>query len=285
MMRLRTWLLSTTCLVAVAAAGGVQAAGLPDGYGGLPAYGALPAVSQTNGKLSTFGGSQDGGIFGVTGSLTAPLGHDFGVQFDGMVGSGKGAAFYGVGGHLFWRDPAKGLVGLYSSYVNWNLSGGSAGYIGGAEVGKIGAEGEAYLGRFSLEGLATYQFGTFTGFAGKALVAYYPTDNFRIDGGVRYLEGPGAIGMIDAEWQPHPGTGLTVYGTGSFGSNGYTQALGGVRFYFGDTGKSLIRRHREDDPVNAGSNGQPGDLYDAEVCPAGTSFDPIDGCITRNIEN
>ena len=110
MMRLRKCLLSTTCLMAVAAAGGTQAAGLPDGYGGLPTYGDLPAVSQTNGKLSAFGGSQDGGLYGVTGSLTTPLGHDFGLQFDGMVGSGKDAAFYGVGGHLFWRDPARACL-------------------------------------------------------------------------------------------------------------------------------------------------------------------------------
>ncbi len=169
MMRLRNVLLSTTCLMAVAVTGGAQAAGLPDGYGGLPSYGSLPAVSQTNGKLSAFGGSQDGGIFGVTGALTAPLGHDFGLQVDGMVGSGKGAAFYGVGGHVFWRDPAKGLLGLYGSYVSWGTSstvsatsplGGVADVIG-ADVGKIGIEGAAYLGRFSLEGLAAYQFGTY----------------------------------------------------------------------------------------------------------------------------
>ncbi len=283
MMRLRRILLSTTCLVAVAAAGGAQAADLPDGYGGLPEYskaatsGALPAVSQPNGKLSAFGGSQDGGIFGVTGSFTVPLGVRYGLQIDGMVGSGKGAPFYGVGGHLFWRDPAKGLVGLYSSYVSWDVGGGPLGFIGGADVGKVGVEGEAYLGRFSLEGLASYQFGTFTGFAGKALLAYYPTDNFRIDGGVRYLEGPGAIGMVDAEWQPHPGKGLSLFASGSFGDDGYTQVLGGARFYFGDNGKSLIRRHREDDPVTNGSDGLPGDLYDSTQCPVGY-HEAVDGC-------
>ena len=119
-------------------------------------------------------------------------------------------------------------------------------------------------GALSLEGLAAYQFGTFTGFAGKALLAYYPTDNLRIDGGVRYLEGPGAIGMIDAEWQPHAGSGLTLYASGSFGDD-YTQALGGVRYYFGDTGKSLIRRHREDDPVTEGGNSLPGDLFETRL--------------------
>jgi len=263
-MRMQAWLLSTTCLWAVAAMGGAQAADLPDvsnGYNPMVVPASLPAVSQVNGKLSAFGGSQDGGLFGVAGSLSVPLGFPYGFQIDGMVGSGKGAAFYGVGGHLFWRDPAKGLVGFYGSYASWNLD--DAGTTG-ADVGKLGVEGEAYLGRFSLEGLAAYQFGTNTGFAGKAVVAYYPIDNLRLDGGIRYLEGPGAIGVIDAEWQPHAGSGLTLFASGSFGDN-YTQALGGVRYYFGDPGKSLIQRHRTDDP----GNDLPGDLF-STGCPAGT---------------
>jgi hypothetical protein len=254
MTRMRNWLLSTTCLVAVV--GAAQAADLPtlaDGYNPLAVPASLPAVSQVNGKLSAFGGSQDGGLFGVAGSLSVPLGFPYGLQVDGMVGSGSSAAFYGVGGHLFWRDPAKGLLGLYGSYVSWNLNDGGT---NGADVGKFGVEGEAYLGRFSLEGLAAYQFGTNTGFAGKAVVAYYPIDNLRLDGGVRYLEGPGAIGVVDAEWQPRVGSNWSLFASGSFGDN-YTQALGGLRYYFGDFGKSLIQRHRQDDPGNS----LPDDLF------------------------
>ena len=156
---------------------------------------------------------------------------------------------------------------------------GPIGSIGGADVGKVGAEGEAYLGRFSFEGLAAYQFGTYEGFNGKALLAYYPTDNFRIDGGVRYMEGPGAIGVVDVEWQPHNGSGLSLYAKGSFGDHDYKQVLGGVRYYFGDPGKSLIDRHRQDDPGNS----LPGDLYDSNQCPAGYHVGTFDGmCVTSN---
>ena len=237
MTRMKMLLLSTSCLAAAAAMSAAQAADLPqDMSGGLPDYGAaavpgtLPAVSGVNGKLSAFGGidglpninfgKKNAALFGVTGSFSMPLGHAYGLQVDGMVGSGRGAAFYGVGGHLFWRDPAKGLVGVYGSYVNWDaLTAAPFPFVGvaGADVGKIGAEGAAYLGRFSLEGLAAYQFGKFDGFAGKALLAYYPTDNFRIDGGIRYMDGPGAMGVVDAEWQPHSGSGLSFYAKGSFG--------------------------------------------------------------------
>lgn len=269
MVSMRTWLFSTTCLYTLAVVGPAWAADFSNDSVAFAPAGSLPAVSGPNGKLSAFGGGQDGGIYGVEGSFTVPLGFPYGFQIDGMVGSGKGAAFYGVGGHLFWRDPAKGLLGLYGSYVSWDVNSGVIGSIGGADVGKVGVEGEAYLGRFSLEGLATYQFGTFDGFAGKALLAYYPADNLRLDGGIRYLEGPGAIGMVNAEWQPHAGSGLTLYASGSFGSD-YSQALGGLRYYFGDTGKSLIRRHREDDPVTTGGSSLPGDLYESGECPVGT---------------
>lgn len=280
MMRVRKLLLSTTCLCAIAAFGAAQAADLPDmsaGYSPMAVPASLPAVSQVNGKLSAFGGSQDGGLYGVEGSLSVPLGVPYGLQVDGMVGTGKGAAFYGVGGHLFWRDPAKGLIGLYGSYVTWDANGGPLGSLGGADVGKVGVEGEAYLGRFSLEGLAAYQFGTYDGFNGKAVLAYYPLDNLRLDAGVRYFEGPGTIGMLDVEWQPHAGSGLSLYASGEFGENSYTQVLGGVRYYFAQDGKSLIQRHREDDPGNSLN----GDLYDSNACPAGTTYDPIYGCGTR----
>lgn len=283
-MRMRTWLLSTTCLAGVAAMGAAQAAGLPDGYGGLPDYGSLPAVSAPNGKLSAFGGSRDGSIFGVTGSFAVPLGHAFGLQIDGAVGSAKSAAFYGFGGHVFWRDPAKGLLGLYSSYAKWDaastasattLTGGVIDTTG-AEVGKIGAEGAAYLGRVSLEGFAGYQFGSRTGFTGKATLAFYPTDDLRLDGGVRYLDGIGTVGTIGAEWRPHEGSGLTLYAAGAAGNGNYRQILGGVRFYFADQGKSLIRRHREDDP----GVDLPDDLFTTTGgvhCPAGQSITTFDG--------
>ena len=251
MMRMWSLALSMACLGAVATAGGTQAAGLPDGYGGLPAYGDLPAVSQVNGKVSVFGGSQEGGgnsggVYGVAGSISVPMSFAYGLQLDGVVGSGEGAAFYGIGGHLFWRDPAKGLVGLYSSYLRWDLAKGAT---TGFDVGKFGVEGAAYLGRFSLEGLAAYQFGSSEGFAGKAVVAYYPIDNLRLDAGVRYLEGSGTRGVVDAEWRPHDNSGLTLFASGAFGENSFSQLLGGARYYFGNANKSLIDRHRQDDPT------------------------------------
>lgn len=261
---MRTMVLSMTCLGAVAAVGGASAGDMSGGYDPMSMPGSLPAVSALNGKVSVFGGSQDGGgrdggLYGVAGSLSVPMGFAYGLQVDGAVGSGEGAAFYGIGGHLFWRDPARGLIGLYSSYLNWDVTNGTT---TGFDIGKFGVEGEAYLGRFSLEGLAAYQFGTETGFTGKAVVAYYPIDNLRLDAGVRYVAGPGTMGLVDVEWRPHDSSGLSLFASGSFGGDDYRQVLGGVRYYFGDTGKSLINRHRQDDPANDLT----GDLSIGTIC-------------------
>jgi hypothetical protein len=44
-------------------------------------------------------------------------------------------------------------------------------------------------------------------------------------------------------------SGLTVFFDGAVHDDENYRALGGVRYYFGES-KSLIRRHREDDPRN-----------------------------------
>ncbi len=251
MKRIRTIALSVSCLMTLAAVGSADAGGYFDVYNPLATPGSLPAVSQLNGKVSVFGGNQEGsgqsgGMFGVVGSLSVPMGFAYGLQIDGAAGSGDGAAFYGIGGHLFWRDPARGLIGLYTSYLNWDVTSGAT---SGFDIGKFGVEGAAYLGRFSLEGLAAYQFGSASGFNGKAVIAYYPIDNLRLDAGIRHVEGPGTMGLVDVEWRPHENSGLSLFASGAFGENSFSQVLGGARYYFGDSRKSLIDRHRQDDPA------------------------------------
>ncbi|MEM9358137.1 MAG: hypothetical protein AAGB04_18200, partial [Pseudomonadota bacterium] len=77
----------------------------------------LPAVDGVNSKLSFEHGIDGDGSLGGTGSITVPLGHAFGVQFDvGMVNREHeildDATVYRGAAHLFWRDPSKGLLGL-----------------------------------------------------------------------------------------------------------------------------------------------------------------------------
>jgi hypothetical protein len=75
------------------ASGSAMAVDLPSYATPDPApAGSLPAVSGPNFKVDGFGGysetdTVDGGIAGVSGSFTVPLGERFGAQLDGMAAS------------------------------------------------------------------------------------------------------------------------------------------------------------------------------------------------------
>ncbi len=258
-MKIRHWLLSSTAVAVAMASPAAFAADFstPESYS--PDFSAAgPAVSAPNGKLGAFGGvlSDDEEAYGAFGAFALPLGQQFGLQIDGMVGNADDDLFYGVAGHLFWRDPAVGLLGFYASYAKWDSSttieadigvDGAVQDITGGEVAKIGIEAEAYLGRFSVEGLLAYQFGDEEGVAGKGTLAFYPTDDLRFDVSVSHLEGPGFSAGIGAEWAPPQAMGLSLFADASIDEDEDVRAFGGVTFYFGQQ-KSLIQRHREDDP-------------------------------------
>ena len=258
-MTSRAWLLSSVSLVTLTV-GLADAAVAADLYA-TPAI--LPAVSAPNSKVGAFVGAIGNDFtLGATGSFTVPLSTRWGAQVDGLLGSAAGGTFYGVGGHLFTRDPAKGLLGAYASYTGWGTSTTLGTFptpftdVTGADVGKVGLEGASYLGRISLEGVAAYQFGTDTGAAGKATIAFYPVDDVRLDLSYRYLQGPGGTFEAGAEWAP-AGHSISLFANAATASSTDWSALVGLKMFFGAAEKSLIRRDREDDPENM----LPDDLY------------------------
>lgn len=210
-----------------------------------------PAVSAPNGKIAVFGGGDDeGGLVYGEASYSMPVGHAFGLQLDGLAGHvgrvndslAQGAA------HLFWRDPGKGLLGLY----------GSALTVDSSDMYRIAGEGQLYLNGISLEGMlgwdeADDRSGTFW----SGTLAYYPSENTRVFGGARHtdwrdgtIQGAGTVGFAGLEHQMNWGDdrrGYSLFGEARFGENNYRAAWGGLRVYFG-ANKSLKRRHREDDP-------------------------------------
>ena len=246
--------------------------------------GSLPAVSGLNGKIAAFGGEvEDESLGGVMGTVTVPIGERFGLQIDGMAGTADGS-FRGVAGHLFWRDPSVGLLGVYGSYASWDYSRTDPAVIlrngvidtTGADVGRIGIEGQLYLDRFSLEGIAGLQSGDLDGTFGKATLAFYATDNLRFD--VSFARSKyGTTNSAGVEWMLGPESAISLFADGTFSSDDQ-RIFGGVKFYLAGEQKSLIRRHREDDPENE----LPFDLFQIvgdEHCPAGTTFYPYDGCL------
>jgi hypothetical protein len=292
-MTLRAGLLSTTFL-----------AGLACGVLTAPPLHAqtAPAVDGINGKLEGLGGGfAKQGFFGAAGSLSVPLGGQFGAQLDAGAGSFATRFLGALGGHLFWRDPGRGLFGVYGDYANWDQ-------FGGVHVGHAGVEGEAYLGRFTFGGVVGIESGNNnvgtnttvatifgpgtlttvssslqnkTRFFDRLSVSYYLTDNWKASIGHRYTGGKNAL-ALGTEYA-FAGSGgmlptLFVEGRLGEGSNNYG-AWGGLRVYFGHSDKTLIRRHREDDPINdfgpdtlfSIGNGLPASSATA-TCPAGEFF-------------
>jgi hypothetical protein len=242
--------------------------------------GCVQAVDGLNAKVAGWGGSlANKGLYGGSGSVALPLGCEFGAQIDGTAASFDSRFLGSVGGHLFWRDPSKGLLGAYGSYTFWDKA-------GGVRANHIGPEGELYNGRWTLQGVAGVEFGNTTSatvgnliqtyeiktrFFDQVNLAYYLQDNLKVYAGHRYLGGKNALALGGEYGIPMSrGVMAALFAEGRIGENDYHGIWGGLRFYFGQKDKTLIRRHREDDPTDWGggfdgiNNGS-----GTTTCPAG----------------
>lgn len=223
----------------------------------------IPAVSGINGKIALSGGSFEEDEFGVlTGAISVPLGLRYGLQLDGIAGVRDGEFVGGGAAHLFWRDPTIGLLGLYGSYTHREDFDGS--------VSRIGVEAEYYRGQWTAKTVLGAEFiDAGTGFVEPddeffafSDISYYLNDNFEVSVGHRYTADRNAL-ALGVEYQLDQSVfanGVSLFAEGRIGEDDYQAVWGGVRVYFGDQ-KSLIRRHREDDPNNKGDE----DLFDLEV--------------------
>lgn len=220
------------------------------GEPGLPTV--LPAVSGLNGKLSFEGGALDESGFGaVNGSISAPIGQRYGVQLDGSVGMLEDEFAGGVAGHLFWRDPAYAMLGVFGSYS-------ATEYIDG-DVSRLGVEGEYYWNQFTLRTVLGAEFIDIdapinyneTNFFAFTDVSYYAMDDLELSVGHRYTGEKHAL-ALGVEYQLQQqllSSGVALFAEGRIGEDDYEGAWAGVRMYFGEN-KSLMRRHREDDPTD-----------------------------------
>lgn len=252
---------------AVFAAGAANAA---DIYTKAPLADAIaaPAVDGINGKIDGFGGSlAKRSFYGSEGVFSVPLGFRYGLQVDGAVGTFGGSGFASTAGHMFWRDPSVGLVGAYTSYTHWNR-------FSGVNLAKYGAEGAWYAGRWTFEGAAGVENGTrktdisggFTTTINLATrgfdhitASYYVTDNFKLSIGHLFTGGQNAL-SLGTEYGIGLGGGRmgSLFAEGRIGEAGKNGIFGGLKVYFGQHEKSLIRRNREDDPTPETANGLQG---------------------------
>lgn len=237
-----------------------------------------PALSQVKSSVAGFVASDDQRTqSGGAGTVTMPVGAWLDVQFDGVLGSSQSDMFSGVAGHLFTQDPTRGAFGLMASYSTWDrlrtdpatdLPDGVVDTTG-ASVGKIGIEAERYLGRFTLKLAPSYQFGTRDGAIGRGAVNYYPTDNSRIDLGGSYVKGVGRYISMGAEWSPETPQPMTFFMQAGVDGHDEARVVGGLKVAFGQPGKSLIAREREDG-LEADLPANLFDVIGDSYCPVGS---------------
>lgn len=205
-----------------------------------PAFAQDPAVSAINGKVEALGGSFDGEEGkAAAGSLTIPLGERFGVQFDGAFGEIDDDEVKGGGIHLFTRDPELYLLGLTGVYAE----------LENVQLERYGIEAEAYMDQFTLAVNGGLQDGDVDDSVfGSLDLRYYPMDNLMVEAGGSIADTDDGKVHLGAEYQVM--AGLAVFADLATGENDYEHAMGGIRYYIGGE-KSLVKRHREDDPVNS----------------------------------
>ncbi len=235
-----------------------------------------PAVDAVNYKLDGFGGELSNRTFyGSNGSVTFPLGGQFGAQIDGTLAGLDNRFAAAAAGHLFWRNPGAGLLGVYGAWNYWDQ-------FGGANVGHVAAEGEAYWGQFTLQGILGVEFGNSvsgttissatvigplvtttttmsitngfsvpTRFFDQINLKYYFTDDISGFVGHRYLGGKNALALGAEVAQPlGRGVMASAFVEGWIGEDSFTGVWGGLKFYFGPDDKPLIARQRREDPPN-----------------------------------
>jgi hypothetical protein len=221
----------------------------------------VQAVSGFNGKIEGAAGfidqdvaiiggpvvNEDGARFHGAGSLSLPLGCMLGVQVDAAAGDIAGQTFVGGAAHVFMRDPSSYLVGVHGMYTNID----NALAPGDNDIWRVGPEVEFYLNNFSIEAWAGLESSDSNGedFFATVDLAMYATEDLRLNVGFRRFLDINAF-AAGAEWQVSDTMPVSLFVEGQFGENDYATVFGGVKFYFGGEQKSLIRRHREDDPRN-----------------------------------
>ena len=226
----------------------------------------MPAVDGFNAKIDGYGGgaNHSSSLYGADGSLSIPLAQQWGLQIDGGVGSFNSSGTARGAGHVFWRDPSVGLLGVYGSYSRWNGNSGVIVPRTALNIARAGAEGEYYLGRWTVGGVVGYETVRFNipavvpgvpafslpdRFFDSVRASYYVTDYFKLSIGHVYTLGRSAL-SLGGEYGFALGGGrmASLFAQGLVGERGVNGARGGLRIYFGQHDKTLIDRNRQDDP-------------------------------------
>ena len=242
------------------------------------------AVSDLNAKVEfgyaahDFGGNailgpfiprlwDSGSAYFVQGAVSFPLDNQFGAQIDaGYMNTsvdfvtGIGPVFpdvdigsVGVGGHLFWRDSHTGLLGIYGHFVEHDISDFGIPIAQDITTVRVIAELERYLDNLTLKASGGVDQLDLDGFGDSQYLTVngeidiYLDENFMFFAGIehQFEQTSGRVGF-EALFD-NGGTAPALFAEAAFSSD-TSSVMAGLRVYFAPEGKSLMRRHREDDP-------------------------------------
>ena len=211
---------------------------------------ALPAVSGPNVKIELNGGTlalpDPSALYEAGASLSVPVGPSFGLQGDLAVRYSNDRTTYGGTLHAFTRDPSSYLLGMTGAVI-WAPEG---------MIAAVGPEAELYLDRVSIEawagyGKLDYEASSLSDVEGGFAfldAALYPTDDLRLTIGASYVLDQTALHAA-AEYQ-FSDTPFSVAADLRYDLDDDWKATLGLKGYFGGESKTLIDRHRQDDPRN-----------------------------------
>jgi hypothetical protein len=218
-----------------------------------------PAVDGANWKAAGLGGTlANRELYTFQGSYSLPLGDRYGLQLDGIAGTYDARFVGATAAHLFWRDPNRGTLGLFGSITHWDR-------FGGLNVWHFAPEFEIYAGRWTLQAIAGVETGNSgsqivgnlvesfdipTRFFDKVNLAYYLTDDWKAFVGHRYVGGKNALALgSEFAFRVNGPVMGSLFVEGRIGEEDFKGLWGGLRFYGGMKDKTLIQRHRQDDPI------------------------------------
>ncbi|MFT6659293.1 hypothetical protein [Maritalea sp.] len=214
---------------------------------------AQTAVSQPNGKIEIEGGgytSPFAGQYGAGISFSAPMGDQLGFQVDGAIHNRGNTVTTGGAIHLFARDPDAYLAGAAAGYVVTDA----------AKLFAIGPEFEVYADQLTVEAWAGWANVDYvsalrtdrSGYFALLDVAYYATDNTRLSVGGGTILNNETVNIAFEQSFVESQMPFSLTGKLSWDEGFGTRATIGFKSYFGVSEKSLIDRHRQDDPRNLG---------------------------------
>lgn len=216
----------------------------------------LSAVSAPNFRMeAAAGGGKNGGQgtgWGQAGlSLATPLSESTGFQVDVLAGgTNKGNGLVGVGGHLFWRDPKQGAIGIYAGLGVGTGSFSTNTERAGLTYNKLGVEAQWYLSEdISLEGMLGRESMSHADskYFHDLRVAYYADPETKLNLGVRRAWGQNyVVAGLEHQFKPLEKYSATFFMEASVRNSKQFGVTTGLRFAFGGGTKTLVRRDRED---------------------------------------